>query len=72
MLTLGTRGAGIFIGGTERNATNNATATFECHPLGERHGSLLLGLASAGVIANVSLAGLILARKSLRRLEKFF
>jgi len=57
----------IRFGNTITNTTTNATRTFECHPGGEDHGKMLLGLASAGVLANLSVAGLIMARKSLRR-----
>lgn len=45
----------------------NATRAFECHPGGEEHGKLLLGLAGAGIAANLSVATLIVARKALRR-----
>ena len=47
--------------------TTNYTKTFECHPNGNNHGTLLLSLASVGVGANAFLAGLIMARRSFRR-----
>jgi hypothetical protein len=64
----GSRGGGHLAGGIDRNITNNTSRTFECHPGGERHAAILISLASAGVIANLSLAGLVIARRSLRRL----
>jgi len=63
----GSRGGGPLAGGQDRNVTTNSTRAFECYQGGERHGAMLISLASAGVIANLSLAGLVIARRSLRR-----
>ncbi|XP_035710996.1 uncharacterized protein LOC110854398 [Folsomia candida] len=64
---VGTRGGGPLAGGIDRNITTNITRNFECHSDSERHGTLLISLAGAGVLANLSLAGLVIARRSLRR-----
>lgn len=69
---VGTRGGGPLAGGIDRNITTNVTRAFECHPGGERHGTLLISLAGAGVLANLSLAGLVIARRTLRRLNYYF
>lgn len=52
---VGTRGGGPLAGGIDRNITTNITKNFDCHAGGERHGTLLISLAGAGVLANLSL-----------------
>lgn len=54
-------------GSIAHNATSNATRVFQCHPGGTAEAALIFTLATMGMAANITLMGIILAHRQLRR-----
>jgi hypothetical protein len=61
-------GANLRFGsGAPGNYTGNGSRVFQCHPGGETEAILIFSLGALGMAANITLMGLILANKHLRR-----
>ncbi|XP_068082519.1 uncharacterized protein [Anabrus simplex] len=61
-------GANLRFGsGATSNATANASRVFQCHPGGVTEATVIFSLGALGMAANLTLMGLILTKRQLRR-----
>ncbi|XP_046664628.1 uncharacterized protein LOC124357163 isoform X2 [Homalodisca vitripennis] len=60
-------GANLRYGSASPGNLTNATRVFQCHPGGETEATVIFVLGGLGMVANIALMTLILAKKQLRR-----
>ncbi|XP_043464715.1 uncharacterized protein LOC122500061 isoform X2 [Leptopilina heterotoma] len=61
-------GANLRFGiGASGNVTSNASKVFQCHPGGKTEATIIFGLGTLGMSANILLMSLILIKQQLRR-----